>query len=74
MFNIGAVLTAVQTRPPAVYVAISGQIFDHDKVSKMSRKTDSCHHRRNWQKPEKCALQLNASGFAETLLYYSEVP
>ena len=24
--------------------------------------------------PAKCALQLNASGFAETLLYYSEVP
>ncbi|HAT26607.1 MAG TPA: hypothetical protein DCS89_06310 [Gammaproteobacteria bacterium] len=24
--------------------------------------------------PTKCALQLNASGLAETLLYYSEVP
>ena len=24
--------------------------------------------------PAKCALQLNASGLAETLLYYSEVP
>ncbi len=34
MFNIGAALTAVQTMPAGVYIAMNGQIFDHDKVRK----------------------------------------
>ncbi len=34
MFNIGAALTAVQTLPPGVYIAMNGQVFDHDKVRK----------------------------------------
>ncbi len=34
MFNIGCALTAVQTKPPGTYIAMNGQIFDHDKVRK----------------------------------------
>jgi len=34
MFNIGCALTAVQTLPHGVYVAMNGQVFDHDKVAK----------------------------------------
>ena len=34
MFNIGAALTAVQLKPPGVYIAMNGQIFDHDRVRK----------------------------------------
>ena len=34
MFNIGAALTAAQTKPPGVYIAMNGVIFDHDKVRK----------------------------------------
>lgn len=34
MFNIGAALTAAQTKPPGVYIAMNGMVFDHDKVRK----------------------------------------
>ena len=34
MFNIGAALTAAQTKPAGVYIAMNGVIFDHDKVRK----------------------------------------
>ncbi|MEX0965127.1 MAG: asparaginase domain-containing protein [Pseudohongiellaceae bacterium] len=34
MFNIGAALTAAQTKPAGVYIAMNGIIFDHDKVRK----------------------------------------
>lgn len=34
MFNIGCALTAAQTKPPGVYIAMNGQIFDHDNVKK----------------------------------------
>lgn len=34
LFNIGAALTAVQLQPPGVYIAMNGQIFDHDHVRK----------------------------------------
>lgn len=34
MFNIGAALTAVQTMPAGVYIAMNGQIFRHDAVRK----------------------------------------
>ena len=34
MFNIGAALTAAQTKPSGVYIAMNGVIFDHDKVRK----------------------------------------
>jgi L-asparaginase len=34
MYNIGSALTAVQTKPAGVYIAMSGQIFDHDRVLK----------------------------------------
>ena len=34
MFNIGAALTAAQTKAPGVYIAMNGVIFDHDKVRK----------------------------------------
>lgn len=34
MFNIGCALTAVQIKPPGVYIAMNGQIFDHDNVRK----------------------------------------
>jgi len=33
-FNLGTAIAAVQTLPPGVYVAMSGRIFDPDKVSK----------------------------------------
>jgi L-asparaginase len=34
MFNIGAALTAAQTMPPGVYIAMNGVVFDHDRVRK----------------------------------------
>ncbi len=34
MFNIGAALTAAQTKPAGVYIAMNGVIFDYDKVRK----------------------------------------
>lgn len=34
MFNIGAALTAAQTKPAGVYIAMNGVVFDHDKVRK----------------------------------------
>ncbi len=34
MFNIGAALTAAQTKPPGVYIAMNGMVYDHDKVRK----------------------------------------
>lgn len=34
MFNIGAALTAAQTKPAGVYIAMNGIVFDHDKVRK----------------------------------------
>lgn len=34
MFNIGAALTAAQTKPAGVYIAMNGVIYDHDKVRK----------------------------------------
>lgn len=34
MFNIGAALTAAQTKDPGVYIAMNGIVFDHDKVRK----------------------------------------
>jgi len=34
MFNIGAALTAAQTKGAGVYIAMNGVIFDHDKVRK----------------------------------------
>lgn len=34
MFNIGCAITAAQTKEPGVYIAMNGQIFDHDKVRK----------------------------------------
>ena len=34
MFNIGAAITAVQTKPPGAYITMNGQVFDHDKVRK----------------------------------------
>jgi L-asparaginase len=34
MFNIGCALTAVQTMPAGVYIAMNGQIFRHDQVRK----------------------------------------
>ncbi len=34
MFNIGAALTAAQTKPTGIYIAMNGVVFDHDKVRK----------------------------------------
>lgn len=34
MFNIGAALTAAQTKPPGVYIAMNGVVFDHDRARK----------------------------------------
>jgi len=34
MFNIGAALTAAQTKDAGVYIAMNGVIFDYDKVRK----------------------------------------
>ena len=33
-FNLGSAIAAVQALPPGVYIAMSGRIFDPDKVSK----------------------------------------
>ncbi len=33
-FNLGSAIAAVQCLPPGVYIAMSGRIFDPDKVSK----------------------------------------
>jgi L-asparaginase len=34
VFNIGSAVTAVQLRPPGVYIAMNGRIFDAEKVAK----------------------------------------
>ncbi|PCJ23006.1 MAG: asparaginase [SAR86 cluster bacterium] len=34
MFNIGAALTAVQTMPHGIYIAMNGRVFQHDEVIK----------------------------------------
>lgn len=34
IFNIGCALGAVQSKPPGVYIAMNGEIFDADKVVK----------------------------------------
>lgn len=34
MFNIGAALTAAQTKSAGVYIAMNGVVYDHDKVRK----------------------------------------
>lgn len=34
MFNIGAALTAVQTKANGVYIAMNGVVFDHNRVEK----------------------------------------
>ncbi|GJM13952.1 MAG: asparaginase [Pseudohongiella sp.] len=34
MFNIGAAITAAQTKPAGIYIAMNGVVFDHDKVRK----------------------------------------
>ena len=38
LFNIGCALTAVQTLPAGVYIAMNGAIFPHDKVRKNLQK------------------------------------
>jgi L-asparaginase len=34
LFNIGCALTAAQIKPAGVYIAMNGQIFDYDNVTK----------------------------------------
>jgi len=34
MFNVGMAVAAVQTLPPGVYIAMSGQVFTAGKVRK----------------------------------------
>jgi L-asparaginase len=34
IFNIGCAIAAVQTLPPNVYIAMNGQVFDYDNVTK----------------------------------------
>ena len=34
LFNLGSALSLCQVLPPGVYIAINGQVFDWDKVSK----------------------------------------
>jgi L-asparaginase len=34
IFNIGCALGAVQSKPPGVYIAMNGRVFDADKVRK----------------------------------------
>jgi len=34
VFNIGCAIGAVQSKPPGVYIAMNGQVFDADKVIK----------------------------------------
>jgi L-asparaginase len=34
IFNIGCAIGAVQSKPPGVYIAMNGQVFDGDKVRK----------------------------------------
>jgi L-asparaginase len=34
IFNIGCAVAAVQTRPPGVYVAMNGRVFDAERVRK----------------------------------------
>jgi len=34
IFNIGCAIGAVQSKPPGVYIAMNGQVFDADKVVK----------------------------------------
>ena len=38
MFNIGMAVAAVQTLPPGVYIAMSGQVFEAGKVRKNRRE------------------------------------
>lgn len=34
IFNIGCAIGALQSKPPGVYIAMNGQVFDADKVTK----------------------------------------
>ena len=34
IFNIGCALGAVQSKPPGVYIAMNGEVFDADRVKK----------------------------------------
>jgi L-asparaginase len=34
IFNIGCAIGAVQSKPPGVYIAMNGEVFDADKVRK----------------------------------------
>ena len=34
VFNLGFAVACVQTLPPGVYIAMNGQVFDPDKVTK----------------------------------------
>lgn len=38
IFNIGCAIGAVQSKPPGVYIAMNGQVFDADKVVKNLEK------------------------------------
>jgi L-asparaginase len=38
IFNIGCAIGAVQSKPPGVYIAMNGQVFDSDKVVKNREK------------------------------------
>ena len=44
IFNIGCGLGAVQSKPPGVYIAMNGRIFDADKVRKNrdARRFEDC--------------------------------
>ena len=34
IFNIGCAIGALQSKPPGVYIAMNGEVFDADKVVK----------------------------------------
>ena len=34
IFNIGCAIGAVQSKPPGVYIAMNGEVFDADRVRK----------------------------------------
>jgi L-asparaginase len=38
IFNIGCAIGALQSKPPGVYIAMNGQVFDADKVVKNREK------------------------------------
>ena len=38
IFNIGCAIGALQSKPPGVYIAMNGQVFDADKVRKNREK------------------------------------